>query len=351
VKVGSIPGGPIEWLLVKANQIPVPIIDSFSAMMNAKAILAANELGVFDALADGPLSARELASRIGASEQGTQALADALCVSSYLAREDGRVALTPSSRKWLVSSSPAYIGHMLEHINDLWGVWLNLEEAIRKGSPPASNYQDWLSNKDYHRILRRHIVGLRDMAKFSAPELLRAIKLPARARRLLDIGGGHGGYSIALCEKYEKLTATVFDLEATAEIGRKLVEREHMSDRVKFEVGDFLTDDLGSGYDAALYFNIIHNYSEQENRRVLAKAAAALKPGGRLVVWDMFKEPDGERDIQPALMALHMLVASGGTSYLLEDVYSWLGEAGFERFVRKETRTAPGLSLILARKP
>jgi SAM-dependent methyltransferase len=351
VKVGSIPGGAIEWLLVKANQIPVPVIDSFSAMMNAKAILAANELKVFDALAGGPLTARELAARIGASEHGTQDLADALCASGYLAREAERVALTASSRKWLVSSSPSYVGHMLEHINDLWGVWLNLEEAIRKGSPPASNYQDWLGNEDYRRILRRHIVGLRDMARFSAPELLRAVRLPAGARRLLDIGGGHGGYSVAFCKKYAGLTATVFDLEATAEIGRQIVERERMSDRVKFEVGNFLTDELGSGYDAALYFNIIHNYSEAENRRVLAKAAAALKPGGRLIIWDMFKEPGGGRDVQPALMALHMLVASGGTSYLVEDVYGWLADAGFERPTRKETRTAPGLSLILTRKP
>ncbi len=116
------------------------------------------------------------------------------------------------------------------------------------------------------------------MARFTAPELTRAVRLPRRARRLLDIGGGHGGYSIAFCEKYPSLTATVFDLEPTSEIGREIVERERMNDRVKFEVGDFLSDDFGSDYNAALYFNIIHNFSEEDNRKVLAKIARSLKP-------------------------------------------------------------------------
>jgi ubiquinone/menaquinone biosynthesis C-methylase UbiE len=123
-----------------------------------------------------------------------------------------------------------------------------------------------------------------------------------------------------------------------------------MSGRVKFEVGDFLSDDFGSDYDAAFYFNIIHNFSEEDNRKVLAKVARALKRGGVLVVWDMFKEPVGARDIQPTLMALHMLVASGGTAYLRETVTGWLREAGFDKVIQKETRTAPGLTIIIARK-
>jgi ubiquinone/menaquinone biosynthesis C-methylase UbiE len=350
MKVGTKPKGLVEWLLVKANQIPVPLIESFSAMMNAKAILAANEIGLFNALAEHPLPARVLAKHLGVSVRGISDLADALCANGYLAREGERVTLTEISRKWLVRSSPAYIGNMLEHVNDLWPVWADLEEAVRKGAAPRSNYQNWLKDKEYHHILRRHILGLHDMARFTAPEITRTVTLARRAKRLLDIGGGHGGYSIAFCEKYPSLSSTVFDLKPTSEIGREIVEGERMQDRVKFKVGDFLTDDFGTDYDAALYFNIIHNYSEEDNRRVLARVASALKKGGRLVVWDMFKEKEGVPDFQPALMALHMLVSSGGTTYPIATVNGWLREAGFDRLRRKETRTAPGLSLIIAEK-
>jgi SAM-dependent methyltransferase len=349
MRVGGIPDGAAEWLLVRANKIPMPIIDTFSAMMNARAILVANEIGLFNALAERSLTPRVLAKHLGTSMRGMSDLTDALCANGYLGREGDRVALTEVSRKWLVRSSPNYVGNMLEHVNDLWAIWMNLEEAVRQGIAPASQYQDWLRDEECRRILRRHIVGLRDMARLTAPELIAGVKLPARARRLLDLGGGHGGYSIAFCQKHSKLTATVFDLEATAEIGREIVAAEGMQERVEFRVGDFLKDDFSSDNDAVLYFNIIHNYSEEENRLVFKKIFGALRQGGVLAIWDMFKET-GERDVQPALMALHMLVASGGTTYPIEDVYRWLREAGFKRPARKQTRTAPGLSLVIARK-
>ena len=360
MKVGAIPDGLIEKLLLKSNQIPTPLVETLSAMMNAKAILAANELGLFNALSERSLTTRVLAKRLGTSLRGMNDLTDALAASGYLSRESDRVALTDMSRKWLVRSSPSYIGNMLEHVNDLWAVWLNLEEAIRLGIPPASDYQDWLKKEEYRTILRRHIVGLRDTARLTSTEVTRAIPVPAakkapgatrRSRRLLDIGGGHGGYAMAFCEKYKDLTATVFDLEATAEIGREIVEREGMSGRVEFQVGDFLKDDFDKGYAAALYFNILHNFSEEDNHTVLAKVFDALKPGGTLAVWDMFKEPNGERDVQPALMALHMLVASGGTSYSIDDVRDWLKDIGFRSITLKKTRTVPGFTLVIARKP
>lgn len=360
MKVGAIPGGFLEKLLIKTNQIPVPLIDTFSAMMNAKAILAAKEIGLFKSLDQKTASERVLAKHLGMSLRGITDLVDVLCANGYLKRDGNRIALTLMSRKWLAPSSPHYIGNMLEHVNDLWGVWLNLEEAIRIGAPPAANYEDWLKDEKHRQILRRHIEGLRDTARLSAPEVIRIIRLPDlkkaagagfASRRLLDVGGGHGGYSIAFCQKCSGLSAEVFDLAATAEIGREIVETEGMSARVKFNVGDFLEDDFDSGYTIALYFNIIHNYSEEDNRRVLKKAFDALEPGGVLAVLDMFKEESGERDMLPALMALHMLVASGGTSYLLEEVTGWLHDSGFRRIASRQTRTLPGLTLITARKP
>ena len=360
MRIGAIPGGPLEWLLLKMNLIPAPLIDSFSAMMNAKAILAANELGLFNALAERPLTARVLAKHLGTSIRGISDLADALAASGYLTRKGERIALSRISRKWLVRSSPNYIGNMLEHVNDLWAVWLNLEEAIRVGVPPAAHYEDWLKDKDYSHILRRHIVGLRDMARLIAPEMLRVVKLPAMKqapgansmpRRLLDVGGGHGGYSIGFCKKYTDLSADVFDLEATVEIGREIVKGEGMANRVEFQAGDFLKEDFDTGYTAALCFNILHNFSEKDNRLILAKVFDALRPGGVVAVWDMFKEPTDERDVLPALMALHMLVASGGTSYLIDDVDHWLGDTGFRRILHKKARTLPGFTFVIARKP
>src|SRR6185295_1975408 len=196
--------------------------------------------GLFNALSEGPLGPSLLAKQLGVTERGIIDLTDALCANGYLARDDDNIALTDVSRKWLARPSPEYIGHMLEHVNDLWAVWLNLEEAIRIGRPPGSAYGDWLNDESCRPILRRHILGLRETARFTAPEIVRKFEFSAESARLLDIGGGHAGYAIAFCEQNPNLTATVFDLAPTAEIGREIVGRENMSERVKFQVGDFL---------------------------------------------------------------------------------------------------------------
>jgi len=359
MRVGAIPDGLLESLLVKANQIPLPLVESFSAMMNAKAILAANEIGLFNALDRRASTPRVLAKHLGTSLRGVSDLIDALCASGYLERKGERVSLAPVARKWLASSSPNYLGHMLQHVNDLWAVWVNLEEAVRTGAPPGVHYENWLKDAEFSGMLRRHILGLREAARLSAPEMVRGVELPDLKRtpgagsgpRLLDLGGGHGGYSVAFCEKYPALTAVVFELEGTAEIGREVVAREGMGDRVKFKVGDFLKDDLGAGYSAALYFNILHNCSEEDNRLALKKVFDSLEPGGVIAVWDMFKERDKEPELMPALMALHMLVSSGGTSYRVEEVYGWLRETGFRRMAKRRTRTLPGFTLVTAHKP
>jgi 2-polyprenyl-3-methyl-5-hydroxy-6-metoxy-1,4-benzoquinol methylase len=353
MKVGAKPDGIIERLLVAAHTIPIPLIDSFSAMMNAKAILAANELGLFEALADEPLTPASLSVRIGASARGVSDLVDALCANGYLVRERGRVKLSRLSRKWLVRSSPNYIGNMLEHVNDLWSIWSGLEEAIRKGHAPGLNYQAILNCTDHRPLLRRHLEGLREAARLIAPEILRKIKLPQSNSQshLLDLGGGHGGYSIAFCQKHPQLIATVFELEAVAEFGRQIVAREGLSSRIKFQVGNFLSDDLGSSYDVVLYFNIMHNYPKEDNHRVLTKAFNSLKPSGMLIVLDVFKQQDSKPDVLPALMALHMLASSAGTSYLIDDVCAQLREIGFVQIASKRMRTAPGFTLIIARKP
>ena len=346
MKVGAKPANPLEWLLFKTDQVPLPLVDTFLAMMNAKAILAANELGIFETLADGGKTAEQIASATGVAIRGTSDLLEALCANGYIEKAGGHFELTSTASKWLVGSSPLFVGHMLQHINDLWPIWSNLEAAIRQGRPPASDYQDWLRNPKYREMLRRHILGLSDMVQLTAPELVRRIRISKDAKSLLDVGGGHGGYSVAFCQKHADLKATVFELEATAKIGKNIVAASGMSDRVEFRTGDFLNDDLGNEYDLALYFNIVHNFGESENRTMFRRIFDAMTNGGVLAVWDMFTSQDEQAEVQPALMALHMLVSSGGTSYPAAEVREWLVDAGFDKTVLRKTRTAPGLSLI-----
>ena len=101
------------------------------------------------------------------------------------------------------------------------------------GAPPDDPYWE------------RYIRGQRELARLSAAEVARKLRLPSGARQLLDIGGGHGLYSAALCRRHPGLTATVLDLPGSAAVGREIVAAAGMADRVRFRDGDATAGDLG----------------------------------------------------------------------------------------------------------
>ena len=97
------------------------------------------------------------------------------------------------------------------------------------------------------------------------------MKLPPTARRLLDVGGGHGSYSIGFCRRYPQLSATIFDLPGALKLGQETIAAERISDRIWVQEGDFWVDDLGDSYDVALLFNIIHAHLPDKNSNYCIK--------------------------------------------------------------------------------
>jgi cyclopropane fatty-acyl-phospholipid synthase-like methyltransferase len=101
---------------------------------------------------------------------------------------------------------------------------------------------------------------------------------------LLDIGGGHGMYSIAFCQQNLSLSATVFDSAEALKPAKINIAEAGLENAIQIKAGDFLEDDLGEAYDVALLFNICHGLSEEQNIALLNKTAKALNPGGMAVI-------------------------------------------------------------------
>src|SRR5689334_16819292 len=106
MKIGVIPEGPAERDALETGAVPTPLIETWYGFMLARAIMVATKCGVFDALADGALSAADVAARCGTSTRGTAKLLQALVGAEYLSSIDGRFALAPVVRKWLLREAP-----------------------------------------------------------------------------------------------------------------------------------------------------------------------------------------------------------------------------------------------------
>ncbi len=63
MRVGAIPETLLERIATVAGLAPTPVVDTFHAVIVARAVVVATKLGVFDALADGPAEAPAVAAR------------------------------------------------------------------------------------------------------------------------------------------------------------------------------------------------------------------------------------------------------------------------------------------------
>ena len=342
-----IPSFIERLVLLKLNQGPGLMLDFLGAEA-FRAACTGVKLGIFEALSAGPLTAAETAGRIKASERGIALLLDALETLGYVQKSGGRYMNTPMTRKWLQHESPMNLARGIPFFESMvFDRWGHLDESIRLGRP-AEFGSEWLDrHPGGYRIYEEGMIAV---ARMAADEVVGKVTVPAAARQLLDIGGGHGLYSIRFCRRHPYLSATVFDLPPAVAVARETIAAEGMGDRVTVQAGDVWRDDLGGGYDVVLLFNLIHAYRPEQNTALLRKIAGALKPGGLMVIMEQMagKVRGSAATALARLQALNYFNDLGAQTYAFAEISGWLAQAGFAKLRRINLLKTPGFSLVLA---
>lgn len=305
---------------------PSRIMALCTAYWSSQTLLTANRLKLFDALADAPLTAREVAGRLGLDSRMTTLFLNA-CVSLGLCVKDGdRYANSAESGFFLVSSGPASMHNSLRFMDDQYATWGQLAEALETGEPPkaAVTYLGDDAEKTRHFVYSMHERAL--AIGRSLPEV---VDLGGRSR-MLDVGGGPGTFSALLTERYPGLASEVLELEGVAAVAEDILEETGAAGRVSMRRGNYHETAFGDGYDVVLMCGMFHRESPENCRRLLGKASDCLVPGGLVVVSDVFTDEGGASPEFPALFGLSMmLTAPDGGVHADADVERWLREAGF----------------------
>jgi hypothetical protein len=241
------------------------------------------------------------------------------------------------------------MAHSLQLQTAFYRRWGRLADAVRSGQRPAEDRRDEQAD-DW---VRNFVYGLYDMARPMAPFVAQALDLPPdRPLRVIDVGGCHAAYSLALARRYPLLTATVFELPAVVPFAREIIAQAGLADRVSVQAGDFQQEGLGHGYDVALVFGVLNGEPPEGRPALIHKVYDCLNSGGRIVLRDFVLDPDRAGPPEAAIFALQMLLAtdSGGLD-TRDDWARWLVEAGFA-----PPRTIPlpdwvGADLTVAVKP
>jgi SAM-dependent methyltransferase len=336
---------PAEWLALRAGVVPAAAAEAWGGMALSGILIAAVRTGVVARLAQRPSTAADLAADLGLDPLPTRLLLDCLRSAGHVTSRAGRYQLSRSSRRWLDPGSELSVGRFVAGTSDYWSWWSGLDEVTRSGqiaghhdAPPGDPY--W----------RRYISGQLDLARLSAAEVARKIRLPGDPRSLLDIGGGHGWYSAQLCRRYPRLTATVLDLPGSAAIGREIIAQAGMAGRVEHRDGDATTDDLGAGYDGVLCFNLVHHLTPDQIVRLFARIHEALAPGGVLAIMDAFADPARGKSAAANFLGLFVYLSSGSQVHTPAELHGWLRQAGFGRPRRIRILRIPGQAMYLVSK-
>ena len=326
---------------------PDPYFDAFTGLVAARALTTAVVLDVFDSLHDRPAAAQELADALGLDPLGTETLLTALMTLGYVEQSDGRYSNAAVTERELVRSSPDSIATFVGEQGDLhWRVLDLLPEAVRSGRPYAMHEE----HRDDPRDWEAYIRGLYEISR---PEQdANAALVPVTApRRLVDVAGGHGGFSMAMCRRHPGLEATVLDLPPSAAVGRRIVDEQGLADRVSYREGDVFELGLGEGLDVVAVFNLIHHLPEERDRELCRMAHAALAPGGCLVIGDSARPEPGEPVSEHgAISSLLFYAWSHSRNFKPSEVRGWMEEAGFSGVAVHRNERSPWRVVVTGRR-
>jgi SAM-dependent methyltransferase len=315
------------------------LAQTMRAFQSSRVLLTAVELDLFTAVGRGG-SAAEVTGRLGANGRAVEILLNALVALGALSKDGHTYRNSPLTARLFDEASDECERLAWMHTVHLWDSWSGLTECVRPGvsaTEGSEREEQWTAS---------FIAAMHRGALERAAHVADAVDA-SPARRLLDVGGGPGTYSIAFATRNPRLEAVVLDRPEVLPITRRHIEQAGLEGRVHTTPGDLREGPLGDGYDLVLVSNICHMLSPDENLDLLERCREALLAGGRIVIQDFILNAEKTGPLPAALFSVNMLVNTpNGASYSEKEYSSWLERKGFRSISRVEI---PGpTSLILA---
>jgi ubiquinone/menaquinone biosynthesis C-methylase UbiE len=309
----------------------VTIFERSLGIVDTKALAVAADLGIADALGDGPRSAGELASSLGVDTDAVDRLLRFLVGRGVFRRgRDGRYANNRTStllREDDVGSLRAWA----RFFGAPWhvAIWNRLDHSVTTGRAAAGealghDFWAYLTTVD-------HGAGqVFDDAMAAVSRLQQAViatKYPwPSGSRVCDVGGGTGTLLAAILDANPSCSGVLLDLPVVVTKAGPVLERAGVAGRVELVAGDFF-DALPSRCDRYVLEAVIHDWDDDSCARILTRCREALPPGGRVLVLEQ-TVPGHDGDHVVKAVDLEMLVDAAGRERTRAEFEALFARAG-----------------------
>lgn len=295
--------------------------------INSAALFSAIDLGLFTAVAKGDGTPAAFAASAGISVLNAERLMTMCAAIGLLEYREGSYANAADVQRYLVQGENRYAGAWLQFMRPGWNRWGDLTALLRTSEPaqitPRSVIDMTVERaREYHRATAS--VGFGAGRRFS-----RDVDLSSR-KRMMDLGGGSGAYSIVAAGQNPGLSAVVFDLPAVVEVTREFIAESDVADRVTAQAGDFTRDAFPTGCDVAVMASNLPMYGAEVIQGVVSKTFDALEAGGEMHLVGEMLDDDRKGPGDAALWGLaEALANSTGHSHTRSECVNYLTQAGF----------------------
>jgi ubiquinone/menaquinone biosynthesis C-methylase UbiE len=310
---------------------PVQMLQMIAGFWVSRAIYAAAKLGVADLVASAPKSVEELAAATQTHAPSLYRVLRALSSVGVFARDaEGRFAQTPLSAT-LTTDTPGSLRWlaMTELGEEHYPAWEELLFSVKTGERAFDRrfgkpvWEFFAENPENARIFNNAMTGTTAVV---TEAVLGAYDF-SWARKVLDVGGGHGGLLASILKATPRASGVLFDApQVVADAGARLAAAG-VADRCEIVGGDFF-ESVPAGADAYTMKWILHDWDDEQSTRILKNVRRAVAADGRLLVIEAVIPANDEPHFGK-FIDLNMLVMTGGRERTEAEFRALLAAADF----------------------
>ena len=346
----------VEWIrhyLYRLNQrltpAPAAMMEMIIATWTSQAITVAAQLGIADALADGPLTVDELTARVDANADALRRLLRALVSKGvFRHRRDGRYELNflaetlRSDAPVSMTSAARFYGSQEQRER-----WTVLVDSIRTGKtvvPALRGKESFDYFADQPELAELFNQTMTSVSELTTAPVVAGYDFSAYPT-IVDVGGGHGPLLAAILAGAPASRGVLYDLPRVVANAPSLLRESNVADRVRIAVGSFF-DSVPGGGDAYVLKNIIHDWPDEKAVQILRNVRTAAGPRATVLLIELVI-PKHDRDFPGKWVDLEMLLNLGARERTAAEYEALLSQAGFR--MTRVVQTASPLSVVEAK--
>lgn len=302
---------------------PDPILNLAVGFMGAQQLISAARIGLFAALADGPLTAAALAEATGRSEHQVRILADSMAAHGLLTRSNREYSLTPTASAYLAGEKAELdLTGFLNFLGTIsYDQWRGYQHTVDTDDAGVLNLDEagWAE----------FMVGVSGYNELHAQQFVREFDV-SPFTSVLDLGTLSPSFSVNLLKKNANATVDFVVDPAFVPAVKAAAAAAGVTDRVTVAGVETAQASPAGEHDLVMLNHVLHRYSVEQNKAILKAARAAASEGATLLVLDFYLDNDDTPRLLDAVHAGEYYNIDGTFVFPVEEVEEWVREAGFE---------------------